>query len=36
MRLTKDEVFAMLAAGAMLYIATEVVIWALTGAYIGK
>jgi hypothetical protein len=36
MRLTKDEVFAMLAAGAMLYIATEVVIWAITGAYIGK
>ena len=36
MRLTKDEFFAMLAAGAMLYIATEVVIWAITGAYIGK
>lgn len=31
MRLTKDEVFAMLAAGAMLYIATETLIWAITG-----
>ena len=36
MRLTKDEIIAMLMAGAMLYIATEFLIWALTGAYIGK
>ena len=36
MRLTKDEIIAMLMAGAMLYVATEVVIWAITGAYIGK
>ena len=36
MRLTRDEILAMLAAAAMIYIATEVVIWAITGAYIGK
>lgn len=36
MRLTKDEIIAMLMAGAMLYIATETLIWAITGAYIGK
>ena len=36
MRLTRDEIIAMIMAGAMLYIATEFVIWAITGAYIGK
>ncbi len=36
MRFTRDELFAMVAAAAMIYIATEVVIWAITGAYIGK
>ena len=36
MRLTKGEITAMLMAGAMLYIATEFIIWAITGAYIGK
>ena len=36
MRLTRDEILSMLAAAAMIYIATEVVIWAITGAYIGK
>ena len=36
MRFTRDELFAMVAAAAMIYIATEFVIWAITGAYIGK
>lgn len=36
MKLTTDEFLAMIGAGIMLYIATEVVVWAITGAYIGK
>ena len=31
MRMTRDEIIAMLMAGAMLYIATETLIWAITG-----
>ena len=36
MRLSKNDVFAMIGAGIMIYIATEMVIWAITGSYIGK
>ena len=34
--LTKGEALAMLAAGVMIYIATEMVIWAITGSFIGR
>lgn len=36
MKLDRSDILSMLAAGVMLYIATEMVIWAITGSYIGK
>lgn len=36
MRLNSSDIAAMLLAGVMIYIATECVIWAITGNYIGR
>ena len=36
MRLNSGEVLAMLGAGVMIYIATEMIIWAITGSFIGR
>ena len=36
MRLTCEEVAAMIALGVMILIAMELMCWAITGAYIGR
>ena len=36
MRLTKDDIAAMLSCGVLIIIITELFCWAITGAYIGQ
>lgn len=35
-RVDKDIVYATLAASVMMFIAVEALVWAITGAYIGR